>query len=119
MAHDESTALNAIDRFLNTIRDAAAESPTFRAKLIEAMQLTVLYEGEEQFAGADPAVQASRWSEDAFMRIWSGAKVGELKAVLKDHDLATPTDMKGLKKAELIQLLYRRALKRAEELRLT
>jgi len=38
-----------------------------------------------------------------------------VKAVLKDHQLATPDDMRGLKKAQLTELLYRRALSQAEE----
>jgi len=42
-------------------------------------------------------------------------KVAEVKAVLKDHQLATPDDMRGLKKAQLTELLYRRALSQAEE----
>lgn len=118
MAQNQLEPLTAIDRFLDAVRDAAAESPAFRAKLIDVLGFTVLYEGEEQFEGANPVTQAATWSEDAFLRIWSGAKVGEVKAVLKDQDLATTTDMRGLKKSDLISLLYDRSLKRAEELHL-
>ncbi|KCZ55617.1 hypothetical protein HY29_10860 [Hyphomonas beringensis] len=118
MTENEIDAQKAINGFLAAIRDAAAESPAFRARLIEAMQVTVLYEGQEQFQGANPAVQAARWSKDAFCRIWGAAKVGELKATLKENDLATATDMKGMKKNDLVELLYKRALSRAEELRL-
>lgn len=115
MSRREVSADIAINEFLRAVKDAAAENPTFRARLVDALGFTVLYEGEEQFAGADPATQAARWSKDAFLRIWSGAKVAEVKAVLKDHQLATPDDMRGLKKAQLTELLYRRALSQAEE----
>ena len=46
---------------------------------------------------------------DAFKRIWKAASVGHIKAALKDHELASATDMRGLRKADLIDLLYRRA----------
>tara|TARA_X000001316_G_C911855_1_gene26992 strand:+ start:487 stop:843 length:357 start_codon:yes stop_codon:yes gene_type:complete len=105
----------AIDEFLRAIKDAAAESPSFRARLVDALGYTVLYEGAEQFEGANPVRQANQWSEDAFCRIWSGAKVGDIKKVLKDYELATNDDMKGLKKAELIALLYERASSQAVE----
>ncbi len=118
MPQNEVSVQAAVDSFLDAVRDAAAESPSFRARLVEALGFTVLYEGEEQFEGADPAMQAARWSEDAFVRIWSGAKPAEIRAVLKDKELATPTDMRGKPKKELIKLLYECALARAVELRM-
>ena len=108
--------MEIIDSFLNVVRDAAAESPAMRARLIEALGVSVIYEGEEQFEGANPVTHAARWSQDAFVRIWSGAKVSEIKAVLKTNLLATPTDMRGLKKGDLTKMLYQRSLAKAEEL---
>lgn len=101
----------AIDGFLRAVKDAAAEMPEFRARLIEALGFTVLYEGEEQFEGADPVRQAGLWSHDAFARIWSKATLKQIKDALKARQLATPEDMKGKKKPQLIGMLYDRALK--------
>ena len=115
MNDKEVSANLALKNFLNAVKDAAAESPTFRARLIDALGFTVLYEGDEQFAGANPTKQAGRWSEDAFTRIWKGATVAELRATLSEYDLATKEDIKGLRKNELIALLYRRAKNQAEE----
>jgi len=109
MPHDEVSAQLALNRFLQAVKDAAAEDPSLRARLIEALDVTVLYEGEEQFVGANPVKQANRWSEDAFVRIWSKATVGQLKAALKDNSLATNSDMQRKRKADLVELLYRRA----------
>lgn len=114
MSHDEVSAQIALNKFLQTVKDAAAEDPKLRSRLVEALDLTVLYEGEEQFVGADPLKQANRWSEDAFTRIWSKATVGQIKAALKDHGLATNSDMSKKKKPELIELLYRRASRAAQ-----
>lgn len=121
MPKNDVTPIEVIDGFLSAIRDVAAENTAFRARLIEILGVNVVYEGEEQFEGANPAVQAARWSQDAFSRIWSGAKLGEIKAVLKDHHLATPMDMKypngkNMNKKALIDLLYERGLAKAEEL---
>lgn len=101
----------AIDKFLRAIKNAAAESPEFRARLIDAIGVTVLYEGEEQFQGADPVRQAGMWSEDAFTRIWSSASLAQIKSSLKAYQLATNEDMKGKRKPQLIAMLFDRALK--------
>lgn len=109
MHRKEVSADVAIDAFLSAVKDAAAEMPEFRARLISALGYTVLYEGAEQFEGADPVAQANRWSPDAFKRIWGGATVSQLKKTLKDRELATTEDMRGRRKPELIELLFDRA----------
>lgn len=104
----------AVNAFFQVLRDTVAEDPAFRARIVEALDLTVVYEGEEQFQGANPVKQASIWTKDAFSRIWNGAKVTELRAVLKERNLATAADMKGLRKSQLIDLLYDRSFEQAE-----
>lgn len=114
MSNKVVAAKDAVNAFLDLLKDTVAEDPQFRARMVDVLGLTVVYEGEEQFQGANPVKQAAQWSEDAFARIWSGAKVTDLKQVLKERSLATATDMRGLKKSDLISLLYRRALEQAE-----
>jgi hypothetical protein len=116
MPNNEVPADLAIEAFLQAIKDAAAEIPEFRSRLVDALGFTVLFEGAEQYQGANPATQAARWSEDAFKRIWAGATPAELKKVLKDRGLASEDDLKGKKtKPALLTLLYQRALAQAEE----
>lgn len=115
MSQPEISAQKALNRFLQTVKDAAAEDAGFRARLIEALGVTVLYEGDEQFEGANPVSQAKRWSPEAFERIWKPAKVPQIKAALKDHNLATASDMKGKTKAALIAMLYTRAEEKSRE----
>lgn len=115
MPKNEVPADLAIAAFVQAIKDAAAELPEFRSRLVDALGFTVLYEGAEQYQGANPATQAARWSEDAFKRIWARATVTELKNTLKERGLASPDDLRGKSKADLLTLLYRRALAQAEE----
>lgn len=117
MSKNEVPADLAIAAFVQVIKDAAAELPEFRSRLVEALGLTVIYEGSEQYQGANPATHAARWSEDAFSRIWGSASPAELKAVLKERGLASPDDIKDTKgkKPALLGLLYSRALAQAEE----
>lgn len=115
MPNNEVPADLAIEAFLQAIKDAAAEIPEFRSRLVDALGFTVLFEGAEQYQGANPATQAARWSEDAFKRIWAGATAAELKKVLKDRGLASVDDLRGKAKPALLTLLYRRALAQAEE----
>lgn len=114
MTNNEVSAQTALNNFLQAVGDAAAEDAKLRSRLIETLNFTVLYEGEEQFIGADPTKQAQRWSEDAFCRIWGRATVTQIKAALKDHGLATTSDMRGLRKPNLLELLYRRASRAAK-----
>lgn len=100
----------ALSAFFRAVKDEATVSPAFRARLIDALGVTVLYEGEEQFEGANPVKQAGLWSEDAFARIWSKASLKQIKDALKSHQLATPEDMKSKKKPQLVEMLYDRAL---------
>lgn len=111
MSNEHMSADLAINRFLKAIKDSAAESPDFRARLIEALNVTVLYEGEEQFEGANPVRQAGIWSEDAFSRIWSKASLKQIRETLKAYQLATAEDMKSKKKPQLIAMMFDRAQK--------
>lgn len=110
MSKEHLSAEMAIDGFLRAVKDAAAEVPEFRARLIDALGFVVLYEGDEQFEGADPVKQAGLWSQDAFARIWGKASVKQLKDALKANQLATNEDMKAKKKPQLITMLFERAL---------
>ena len=99
----------ALSAFFRAVKDEAMVSPAFRARLIDALGVNVLYEGEEQFEGANPIKQAGLWSEDAFLRIWSKASMKQIRDVLKSYQLATPEDMKGKKRPQLVAMLYDRA----------
>lgn len=103
------SAEDALGAFFRAVKDEAMVSPAFRARLIDALGVTVLYEGEEQFEGANPVKQAGLWSEDAFARIWSKASLKHIREALKAYQLATPEDMKGKKRPQLVEMLYDRA----------
>ena len=104
----------AISRLFDILKDAAKDDPALRSRMISALGVTVRYEGAEQFEGSDPAKMASEWSQDAFKRIWNGATAAQIKAALKEHALATSTDMRGLRKPQLVELIYERAFEQAD-----
>jgi hypothetical protein len=109
MTENQKSPKQALNDFFRAIQDLAAEDATLRGRLIDALGVQVLYEGEEQYVGQNPIKQASKWSEDAFKRIWKPASVAQIKAALTDFELATTSDMRGLRKADLLDLLYSRA----------
>jgi hypothetical protein len=109
MSDRHVSAEAALGAFFRAVKDEAMISPAFRARLVDALGVTVLYEGEEQFEGANPIKQAGLWSEDAFIRIWSKATSRQIKDAVKAYQLATPEDMKGKKKLQLVEMLYDRA----------
>lgn len=113
MSNREVKPEEALNAFLKAVKDAAAEDPAFKSRLISALGFTVLYEGEEQFIGANPVEQANRWSPEAFKRIWNPARVVQIKSALKDHELATTSDIRALNKGQLIDLMYKRAVEKS------
>ena len=114
MGKEYGSAETALNKFMDVIRDEIAENPSLRRRLTDALGCEVLYEGAEQFDGANPSRQAAKWSKEAFARLWNAATVGQIKKCFKENELATPSDLKGLRKAQLVDLLYERALEHAE-----
>lgn len=105
----------ALNRFLDAVRDEAATNPGFRGRLLEALAIEIYIEGEEEISAVDPIGLARSKSEATFRRVYSQLNATALRAVLRDADLATATDLKGQTKASLIDMLWSRSRSRAAE----
>jgi hypothetical protein len=105
----------ALSRFLDAVRDEAAVNVSFRNRLISALALEVIIEGEEEISTLDPVSLCVAKSESAFRRIYEQLPPAKLKAVLLEAELAKKPDLTGQTKPGLINMLYQRARNRAEE----
>ncbi len=105
----------ALNRFLDALRDEAAVNVSFRNRLIEALALEVLIEGEEEISTLDPVSLAITKGESAFRRIYEQLNAAGIRAVLLEAKLATRPDLTGQNKSGLINMLYQRARNRAAE----
>lgn len=117
----ELSPLDALDRFLGVVRDAAREDPAFARKLVGALGLTVRFDTEDYLYLEDPVHLAATVDEDRFRAIYGEPAVkpgmADLKRLLAEANLALPDELTGLKSDELIDLLWSRASRKAAERR--
>lgn len=107
----------ALRRFLDVVADEADLNAAFRNRLLLALNVPVIFEGQDDLATVHPVELAVRYDEHTFKRIYSQLKGPALKRVLIDHNLASTAEAgaRGIKPPQQIELLWERARDRAEE----
>lgn len=110
----EKTALQYLDDFFAVVRRKAADDAKFAHDMVEALGANVLFEGEDIAGIMDPIALVTKREEDKFKAIFAEQSVKDLKATLTSSNLATASEMKGLKKPDLLKLLYDGAKAAAE-----
>lgn len=118
MSHEKPISPNAsLRRFLDVIADEANMNAEFRNRLLLAIGVPVMFEGQDDLATVHPAELAVRYDEHTFKRIYGNLKGAALKKLLVSHNLASAAEAgaKGIKVGDQVQLLWERARIRAEE----
>lgn len=107
----------ALRRFLDAVADEADINPTFRNRLLLALDVPVMFEGQDDLATVHPVELAVRYDEHTFKRIYGSLKSAALKKILVEHKLASAAEAgaKGIKAPQQVELLWDRARLRAEE----
>lgn len=107
----------ALRRFLDVVADEADLNAAFRNRLLLALNVPVIFEGQDDLATVHPVELAVRYDEHTFKRIYSQLKGPALKRVLIDHNLASTAEAgaRGIRPPQQIELLWERARDRAEE----
>ena len=96
----------ALDRFFAIVRQEAIDNPGFAARLLEALGANVVFRGDIALSSVDPLQVALR-GYDEFRATFLSFSVKDLKTIVKDFGLATPTDMKGKSKApQIVDLMW-------------
>ena len=107
----------ALRRFLDAVADEADMNPGFRNRLLLALDVPVIFEGQDDLATVHPLELAVRYDEHTFKRIYGQLKSAALKKILVERNLASAAEAgaKGIKAPQQIELLWERARGRAEE----
>ncbi len=106
----------ALDRMFAIIREEAAADPRFARRLLDALNVTVIFRGEAAVKSVDPVLVAAKGYEH-FSETFHTFKPAQLKTMLKDYGLATAQDMKGKTKTpQLVELMWRGALAKLEDI---
>ena len=107
----------ALRRFLDVVADEADMNAAFRNRLILALGVPVIFEGQDDLASVHPVELAVRYDEHTFKRIYGNLKGAALKKLLVAHKLASAAEAgaKGIKVGDQVELLWERARLKAEE----
>ncbi|HEX8902106.1 hypothetical protein [Vitreimonas sp.] len=116
MSADEKIAPQiALNRFLSVIRQRAEVDATFRDDLIQALGVSVSYEGEDDLTNVAPHIIAAKKDELQFRAIYGRLSAAKLRAIFKRSELATTADVARKSADDLIDMLWKRANSRARE----
>ncbi|MEM6666607.1 MAG: hypothetical protein AAF638_09405 [Pseudomonadota bacterium] len=107
-------AVQYLDRFFDAVREEARTNPTFSARLVEALGGEVVFSGDDKLALLNPLKLAAKGQTELLTAI-SGLSAGELKAVLKANNLASPVDVRGKDQSALETMLIERSMARLSE----
>ncbi len=106
----------ALSRFLTAIRDQADADPAFRNRLLIALGVTVVFEGENDLFNVDPHIVAAMKEEMQFRAIYGALTTAKLRSVLTTKSkLASAADLRGKSPEDMMDMLWERAKARAEE----
>ncbi|OYW43591.1 MAG: hypothetical protein B7Z38_00885 [Rhodobacterales bacterium 12-64-8] len=108
------TPVEYIDRFFDELRMEVRSNPKLAARLVKALGGNVVFEDEAKAEIASP-YQLAAGDKARFFSVFGSLKLGDIKKVLKDHNLATRVDMTGKNAEQLVEMLYARASRKVNE----
>ncbi len=109
------TPVEYIDRFFDELRAEVRANPKLAARLVKALGGNVVFEDEAKADVANPYSLAAEGDKARFFKIFGAMKLGDLKKVLKENNLATRVDMTGKNADQLVDMLYTRAARKVHE----
>lgn len=109
----------ALDRLFSVIREEASANPTFARRLLEAVDISVVFSGEEAALAADPVLIAARNDYASFREMLITFPDAILRKMVTSFDLGTAEDVKRVKtspkKVGYIDLLWEGARRKLAE----
>ena len=101
-----------LDRLFEVIREEARANPEFAARLIRATGGAVEFPERDKAVLLNPVDIAAREGPEGVTDQYASMDASTLRRVLKEHNLATPVDVRGRNKSDLLDMLSRRAMER-------
>lgn len=99
----------ALDNFFQVVRQEAVKNPDFAKRMIEAIGHPVLFRGDQAKYAVDPIIVAKKGIEE-FRTTFLSFSAADLKNMIKEHALATQSDLKGkTKPPQLVELMWKGA----------
>ena len=115
MSDDSTDVLEALDRFLEELRREFRANPEFAHRVVKSLGAEVMFEGKLAAKLLNPRELVSNKPEEIAKGTLSALTATELKSLAKNNNIATSVDVKGKSKEELVEMIYARALAKAQE----
>ena len=114
---ESKEALEALDRVLEEIRREFAANPEFAHRVVRALGATVVFDPKHAAALINPIELVAHESPEEVAATLGDLSLGDLKKIAKGSKLATPGDVAGKSKDQVVDLIQRRAQLRLESRR--
>lgn len=108
------TPVEYLDRFFDELRAEVRSNPKLAARLVKALGGNVVFDDETKADVANPYALAAG-PKAKFLSVFGAMKLGEIKKVLKENNLATRVDMNGKSAEQLVEMMYNRAAMKVQE----
>ncbi|NBC21282.1 MAG: hypothetical protein GVY06_09630 [Alphaproteobacteria bacterium] len=109
------SAVDYLDQAFEVIREEARDNPAFAARMVKALGGEVVFPNSAKRDILNPLSVAASETETAMRNLYSGLSAAELRGVLREHNLASSVDVRGLAGPDLLDMLVRRAREKAAE----
>ncbi len=109
------TPVEYIDRFFDELRAEVRANPALAARLVKALGGNVVFDNEAKADVANPYSLAAEGDRARFFSVFGTMKLGDIKKVLKENNLATRVDMTGKNADQLVDMMYTRASRKVQE----
>jgi hypothetical protein len=111
----------ALERLFEVIREEAVANPAFARRLLDAVDITVVFSSPDAVKVADPILAAARGDYATFRESFLSFTEKDLKGLIKGFALATDEQIKGVKtkpkQSGLVDLMWEGANRKLDERR--
>lgn len=111
----ETDALEALDQFLDALRQEFRSNPDMAHRVVKALGATVVFDGKLAATLINPKELVASMPEGDARAQLMALSSADLKAIAKTHNLGSAVDVKGKSKEELVDLVYVRAARKISE----
>lgn len=116
MAEDQRlNAAEYLDRFFDELRAEVRSNPKLAERLVRSLGGQVVFDDETRADTANPYALAGAADKPRFYAVFGAMKPGQIRKVLREHNLATTVDMTGKSAQQLIDMMYERATTKVGE----
>jgi hypothetical protein len=106
---DSKSVLEALDRVLEELRREFASNPEFAHRVVRALGANVVFDPKHAAKLINPIELVANGSPASVTEKLGALSAADLKKMAKDSKLASPGDVAGKSKDDVIKLIQKRA----------